>query len=280
MHEVMHNTCALGGCLCDFTLKSMEKIFSYKKLDCLYQWRSDQFIKTVVTEECPYLRNEHMNRVHRFLDNEKGLQILENQKKERVQQFFENMKQSSIMLFDNIVDINIVLYTNILNRDDTCFFQIRHKYWKMKGGNTLVPFPIVERLSPHEIIANMVFIFDYFKSLKNDISIWYLNYPFSTHLAVSNPLDTKKEKMKMELAHLISDISSIKYIPCFIVESVYAKDKLHFIDLFYDILGTYIYLCENDIIKYQHFPPVMKFQDFNNYIVKQSSKNNFSDMAF
>lgn len=257
-------TLTFGSCISDLTCDKLQEIYSFPKLCTLCQWRTDQFLETKIYENAPYIPPASLGqRLKEYLDPVKGEWILEFQEKGAIDRFMDALEKGAILLTDNLMDMNIALYSNVPGCDPATKVQIRHRFQK----NSDVPFFLHPSLPVAKTVQNMGEIVKYIRGKRPDISIWHLSYPFSPHQVGHGE---KCEHIK-SLARAVWELSpDVKIIPSLDVPPDLWKDRWHFAPVFYETLAQFIVDVENGRKEWRTLKPVMTFSDFMSYVEEGS----------
>lgn len=256
---------SLGSCIADLTCDKLQAQFAVNKLHTMYQWRTDQFLETVVNKTTEFIPSQTLEvLLADYLDPVKGAGILRCQEKAYIDVWLSNLAKAKIILLDNLMDLNIVLYTGITGCFPSTKVQIRHRY----KDNAQLPFMLHRQPSLEETVLNNLKIIDFIKTINKDISIWYLNYPFSPHCVAHQ----KKMEQIQALARAMWNTSPLlKVVPCLDVPANLQKDRWHFSDIFYETLALFIIKNEKGWFDTTQLSPIMTFDEFRRYVSTDGS---------
>ncbi|WP_304473444.1 hypothetical protein [uncultured Desulfovibrio sp.] len=249
----LHSSCTFGSCISDITCDILQEKYNVKKNFALYQWRSDQFIQTVI-QGVPFIPEGLEKILKLYLDPQKGEGILCAQKKKHIELWLESVASSDIILIDNLMDLNIIIYSEVYGCDKKTSVQIRHRF----KNNFSIPFILHEQPPLEEVVANNKEIIKFIQRINPNISLWYLNYPYSTHL-VTHP--TKAQKIQTLAKMMWKGVPGIRQIPSFNISDMLSKDRWHFTNKFYASIASYIMQGELNNST-MNLSPIMNFNDF------------------
>jgi lysophospholipase L1-like esterase len=229
----------LGSCLSDLICDQLQAGFSIEKLDALYQWRTDQFLETVVRGTHRFIPEHGLEeRLAPYLRPEKGADILRYQKKSTVDRWLDALGRARIVLLDNLTDLNVVLFSGVAGCAPETKVQIRHPY----GDYRQLPFVPHLRPAAAETVRNNVEIVEFIKSRNPDISVWFVNYPFSQMVGESaDPGEPMWWGGVRETARgMRAALPDLKFIPSLDLAPELVKDRWHFAEIVYTVAAMHV----------------------------------------
>ncbi len=252
---------SLGSCIADLTCDKLQSQFGVNKLYAMYQWRTDQFLDTVVNKTSEFIPAQILQKLLAdYLDPVKGADILLCQEKAAIDALLSNLAQAKIILLDNLMDLNIILYSGVDGCAPDTKVQIRHRY----KDSAQLPFTLHCQPLLEETVTNNLKIIEFIKTVNSGISLWYLNYPFSPH---RDGHQEKSERIQALAKAMWNASPLLKVVPCLDVPVGLQKDRWHFADIYYETLALFIMKVEKGLLDTGALSPIMPFEEFRRYVL-------------
>ncbi len=225
------NIVTLGSCLAHRVAQALCDRTHSLLLHAQYQWRSDQFCDYIIDKTTPFIPQRLFADTHPWLAPEKGIDVLEAQRPETIDTFIRSLPQTDILLLDNLIDINIMLFSNIHAAYPNSKVQLRYR----DGVAKLLPYKNEGYIDLAASVENFQKLIAFCQNINPNIFIVFINYPYSPHIK-------KFPEAAARIIHFAQSchFENVLHIPTLGIAQKYCVDRWHFDQSLYNRLGEVI----------------------------------------